>query len=310
MDQNSPCRLVTRSNFDGLACAALLKEQNLIDDVLFVHPQEMKEVSINERDILANLPPDDRAYLVFNTISNWPTSPLEIPSKNLICDPGAKSAARVIYHHYGDQQAFPRISEGLIDAVDQGNTAQFSQLEILNPKGWVLFNFLMDPRTGIGRFRNFRLSNHHLIQLLIDLCRVQEIEQIMTLPDIQERVEVYFSHQERFLEQLTRCATVQGHLVVLDLRGEKIVWAGNRFMIYALYPKCNLSIQVLWGPKKEHTVFSIGKSILNRTSDLDIGKLAYTFGGGGHRNAGSCRSENSKAEKALKKLILEISVLS
>ena len=306
MDQNTTCRLVTRSNFDGLACAALLKEQNLIHDVLFVHPQEMEGISIGEGDILTNLPPDERAHLVFNTISNWPASQPGIASKNLICDPGAKSAARVIYQHYGEQQAFPRISGGLIDAVDQGNTAQFSQLEILNPKDWVLFNFLMDPRTGIGRFRNFRLSNRRLILLLIDLCRVQEVAQIMTLPDIQERVEVYFSHQERFLEQLTRCATVQDNLVILDVRGETVVWPGNRFMIYALYPKCNLSIQVLWGAKKEYTVFSIGKSILNRTSDLDIGKLAHTFGGGGHRNAGTCRSENNKAEKALKKLILEI----
>lgn len=304
MEQNHLFRLVTRRNFDGLACAALLKEQNLVRDVLFVHPKEVQDgsVTITEQDILTNLPANEKAHLVFSNRSSRSN-----PLKNVICDSSASSTARVVYNHYGGKKAFPRISDTLIAAVDQSNTAQFSQQEIVNPKGWVLFNFLMDLRTGIGRFRHFRLSNQRLIMLLIDLCRVQDIEQIMTLPDVQERVEVYFKHQQRFLEQVTRCAAVQGSLVVLDLRGEKTVWAGNRFMIYALNPRCSISLQVNWGPKRAYTVFSIGKSVLNRVSTLDVGQLAEKYGGGGHRNAGTCRADDSHAEEMFRMLVLEIS---
>ena len=51
-------RLVTRSDFDGLVCAVLLSELELIDDILFVHPKDMQDgkIEITERDITTNLP--------------------------------------------------------------------------------------------------------------------------------------------------------------------------------------------------------------------------------------------------------------
>ena len=303
-------RLVTRNSLDGVVCAALLKEQNLIDRFLLVHPQELQSgrVSITEQDILANFPPHSNAHLVFNHRTDWAdaTADEEAPSRNVVHDADALSVARVIYDHYGGQVGFPRISEALIASVDQGNTAHFSRTEIINPKGWVLFNFLMDPKTRIGRFRRFRMSNHQLILLLVDLCRVQEIDQILTLPDFQERAEVYFKHQARFLEQIKRCATRHGRLVVVDLRQEATVWAGNRFMVYALFPACTLSVQVLLGGSRADTVFSIGKSIVNRGSKLDVGALSHTFGGGGHRNAGTCRVENAQADERLAQLVAAI----
>lgn len=300
-------RLVTRSNFDGLACAALLKEQDLIHEILFVHPKDVQDgkIAITPQDILTNLPPHAEAHLVFNTRLH-PAQDQTSVVDNVVYDPQASSTARVIHNHYGGRQGFPRISDVMISAVDQSNVARYSQQEIVHPTGWTLFNFLMDPRTGIGRFRQFRLSNHRLIFLLIDLCRVQEIDQIMTLPDLQERVEVYFAHQKRFLEQMIHCASVQENLLVLDMRREKAVWAGNRFMKYAHYPQCNLSIEVFWGPKRAYTLFSIGTSILNKTSSLNVGQLAHTFGGGGHHNAGSCRAENDRADATLAALIAAV----
>lgn len=308
MDQKQHFRLVTRRNFDGLACAALLKEQDLIYKIVFAHPKEIQDgaITITNQDILANLPPDPQAHLVFNHHHAPRNGADSEPLGNVICNPKAPSTARVIYQHYGAEKGFPRISAVMISAVDQGNTARFSQQEILKPQGWVLFNFLMDPRTGVGRFRHFRFSNHGLIMLLIDLCRVQEIEQIMELPDVQERVEVYFKHHEKFLQQIARCTTAQDHLVILDQRQEEVIWAGNRFVVYALYPKCNISVQVTWGPDKKYTVFSIGKSIVNRTSNLDIGKLAHKYGGGGHQNAGTCRVDNSQTKTVLEQLVAEI----
>jgi nanoRNase/pAp phosphatase (c-di-AMP/oligoRNAs hydrolase) len=192
-------------------------------------------------------------------------------------------------------------------AVDQADSARFSRAEVLHPTGWALLNFLMDARTGLGRFREFKVSNYQLMMDLIDYCRNHRIEDILQLPDVKERVELYFEHEEKFKEQLKRCSTVWGNLVVVDLRGEETIFVGNRFVIYALYPQCNISIHVLWGLKKQNTVFAIGKSILNRSSKTNIGALALQWGGGGHEAAGTCQIDNSQAKTVLGKLIERIS---
>ena len=176
----------------------------------------------------------------------------------------------------------------------------FTKEEILNPQDWVLLSFIMDARTGLGRFRDFNISNYQLMMQLIDACKDhQDIDEILQLPDVRERVDLYFEHQMSFREQIERCASVHEKLVILDLRREDTIWAGNRFVIYALFPQCNISIHVMWGKNKQNTVFAIGKSILNRTSKTDIGKLCLEYGGGGHQAAGTCQIENLKAEEAL-----------
>ena len=192
-------------------------------------------------------------------------------------------------------------------AVDQADSARFSEDDILNPSGWVLLNFLMDSRTGLGRFRNFRLSNYDLMLQLIEHCREHSITEILALPDVDERVQLFTQQREQFVDQLLRCTTVYGTLAMLDLRGEEIIFAGNRFMIYALFPQCDISVHVLWGVRKENTVFAIGKSILDRGSQVDVGTVCLGYGGGGHEAAGTCQVSNEQAERVRLEMI---SVLS
>lgn len=297
-------RLVTRSDFDGLVCAVLLKELNLIDEIKFVHPKDMQDgkIEISDRDITTNLPYVKTAHLVFDhheseTLRN------QDAQDNYIIDPNAPSAARVVYNYFGGPEKFTTISTEMMEAVDKSDSAQFERSEILEPEGWVLLSFLMDARTGLGRFKEFRISNYQLMMELIDYCRNHSIDEILQLPDVKERSNLYFEHQDKFNQQLQDCATVYNSLVVLDLRNEETIYAGNRFAIYALYPDCNISMHVLWGLKQQNTVFAVGKSILNRTSNLNIGALMLEYGGGGHANAGTCQVENEKAQEVKQALI-------
>ena len=300
-------RLVTRSDFDGLVCAVLLKHLGMLGEILFVHPKDMQDnkIEIGAKDITTNLPYVAGAHLVFDhhlseTIRNAGKH------ANHIIDPNAPSAARVVYDYYGGAKVFPAQWHDMMVAVDKADAAQFSREEILNPQGWVLLNYLMDSRTGLGRFRDFRISNYNLMMDLIDYCMNHDIEQIMQLQDIKERADMYFEHEAKFKDQLQRCSRAHGNLLILDLRREEIIYAGNRFMIYALYPECNISIHVLWGVKQQNTVFATGKSIVNRSSKTNIGSLMLQYGGGGHQNAGTCQIDNDKAESVLLELISKI----
>jgi nanoRNase/pAp phosphatase (c-di-AMP/oligoRNAs hydrolase) len=302
----SKYRLVTRSDFDGLVCAVLLKKLDLIDEIKFVHPKDMQDgrVPVNDRDITTNLPYVDGVHLAFDHHSS---ETLRVGQKdNHIIDPHAASAARVVFLHYGGKERFPDVPEDMMDAVDKADSAQFSQDEILNPKGWVLLNYLMDARTGLGRFREFRISNYDLMMRLIDACLNHSVEEILALPDVKERVDLYRDHEAKFRDQLQRCSTVHGKLVVLDLRNEETIFAGNRFMIYALYPQCNISIHVLWGLKKQNTVLACGKSIIDRSSKTNVGEEMLEYDGGGHDAAGTCQVENDKADEVLVDLIRKI----
>ncbi|WP_299440573.1 exopolyphosphatase [uncultured Rhodospira sp.] len=299
-------RLVTRSDFDGLVCAALLKELDMIDEIMFVHPKDMQDgkVDITGRDITTNLPYVPGVYLAFD---HHLSETIRVGRQdNHIIDPLAPSAARVVYEHFGGRSAFPRISDEMMDAVDKADSAQYDKDEILNPKGWELLNFIMDARTGLGRFRTFRISNYNLMMELIDYCLEHSIEEILALPDVQERVSLYLEHQEHFKEQLQRCGTVHGNLVVLDLREEGTIWAGNRFMVYALYPQCNISMHVMWGRQQQNTVFAVGKSIFDRSSRTNVGELMLEYGGGGHHAAGTCQIGNDKAHDVKAELVRRI----
>ena len=300
-------RLVTRSDFDGLVCAVLLKELDLIDDILFVHPKDMQDgkIAITSRDITTNLPYVPGAHLAFDHHASETVRNTGERANHLI-DATAPSAARVVYRHYGGKATFPRVSDEMMEAVDKADSAQYSREDILNPKGWVLLNYLMDSRTGLGRFRDFRISNYALMMALIDYCRDHTIEQILALPDVKERVDLYFDHEARAKEQIERCATVHGNLVVLDLRNEETIWATNRFTIYAMYPQCNISIHVMWGVQKQNTVFATGKSILDRGSRTNVGELMLAYGGGGHNAAGTCQVDNDRAADVLQQLVTRI----
>ena len=296
-------RLVTRSDFDGLVCAVLLKDLGIINDILFVHPKDMQDgkVEITENDITTNLPYVKDCFLAFD--HHLSESIRNDSADNYIIDASAPSAARVVYDYYGGQDKFPNISIDLMEAVDKGDAAQFSQEEIINPTDWSLLNFLMDARTGLGRFRDFRISNYQLMMELIDYCRDHTIKEILELPDVKERVELYNKYDTNAKQQIKDCSSLHGKLVVLDLRNEKIIFPTNRFMIYALFPEANISIHVLWGFEKQNTVFAIGKSIIDRRSKINVGKLCLSYHGGGHMAAGTCQVDNKTAEKDLKEII-------
>ncbi len=300
-------RLVTRSDFDGLVCAVLLKELDMIDDIKFVHPKDMQDekIEISSRDITTNLPYVEGVHLAFD---HHLSETIRIKSKkdNHIIDSDAPSASRVVYDYFGGKKNFSAISDDMMAAVDKSDAALFSKEDILNPKGWELLSFIMDARTGLGRFHEFRVSNYQLMMELISYCKNHTIDDILKLPDVRERVDLYFAHQEKSKEQIRQCSKVYQNLVVLDLRNDDTIYAGNRFMIYALYPECNISIHIMWGLKKQNTVFATGKSIFNRTSKTNIGELMLQYGGGGHANAGTCQINNDKTDAALKEIITRI----
>jgi nanoRNase/pAp phosphatase (c-di-AMP/oligoRNAs hydrolase) len=300
-------RLVTRSDFDGLVCAALLKELGLLDDILFVHPKDMQDgkVEVGPGDITTNLPYVPGVGLAFDHHASEAIRVEDSPENHIIV-PGALSAARVVYDHYGGDERFPTISTEMMDAVDKADAAQFSGHEILDPQGWILMSFLMDPRTGLGRFREFRISNYQLMMQLIDDCTQMTVEEILQTPDVAERVELYNDHTERAVQQIHRCSKIHANLVVLDLREEEVIHPTNRFMIYALYPDANISVHVLWGLRKQNTVLATGKSIVNRSSQTNVGELMLAHGGGGHDAAGTCQVANEDAERVLGQLVATI----
>jgi len=301
-------RLVTRSDFDGLVSAAILKELDLIEEIKFVHPKDMQDgvIEITGNDITTNLPYVEGVKVAFD---HHESETIRVGEKiNHIIDADAPSAARVVYDWFGGKDTIPRITDDLMIAVDKGDSADFNKDEVLNPQGWNLMNFLMDARTGLGRFREFNISNYQLMMELIDKCVEMPIADILQLPDVQERVDLYVDHEGKAKEQIERCATVHKNLVVLDLRDEETIWAANRFLIYAMYPDTNISIHVMWGLKKQNTVFAVGKSIFDRSSKTNVGELMLAHGGGGHQAAGTCQVPNDQAESVLQGLIERINL--
>ncbi|MFW5695758.1 MAG: exopolyphosphatase [Alkalispirochaeta sp.] len=303
MDGDKKYRLVTRSDFDGLVCAVLLKAKGLIDEIKFVHPKDMQDglIAISGDDITTNLPYVDGVHLAFD--HHYSEVERVGEKDNYIIDPDAPSAARVVYNYYGGAEAFPSLSPAMLEAVDKGDAADFTKDEVLEPEDWNLLNFIMDARTGLGRFRNFRISNYQLMMDLIDYCIDHDIDDILRLPDVAERVELYFEHKDRFKEQITHAARMDGNVLIVDLRGEETIYAGNRFVKYALFPECNVSVQVIWGFKRQNTVLTVGKSIFNRTCNVNIGTLMLSYGGGGHANAGTCQVPNDRAESVLSEVV-------
>lgn len=306
MSETKKFRLVTRSDFDGLVCAVLLRQLDIIDEIKFVHPKDMQDglIDIGPDDITTNLPYVDGVHIAFD---HHLSETIRVGKRdNHVIHPDAPSAARVVYDYYGGAVRFPAAWDKMMEEVDKADSAQYSLDDILSPTGWTLLNYIMDARTGLGRFREFRISNYQLMMNLIEYCRNHSIEQILELPDVKERTDLYFEHEERAKEQIKRCSTVYGNLVVLDLREEETIYAGNRFMIYALHPQCNISIHVMWGLKKQNTVFAIGRSILDRGSKTNVGALCLEYGGGGHEKAGTCQVANDQAASALEAIVKRI----
>lgn len=301
-------RLITRAELDGVTCAALLRDLDMIDDVQFAHPKDMQDgkVEVTARDIIANLPYHPKAHMVFDHHASEATRVGGKPA-NLILDPDAPSAANVIYRHYGGEKRFPNISKELLATADKIDSAKITLDEILDPKGWVLLGFLMDNRTGLGRFKQFRITNFQLMMDLIDILRKHNnIDDILHQHDVAERVKVYHEHSKMARHQIIKCTEIRDKLIVLDFRHETEIYAANRFMVYAMHPEINISMHVMPGKAGVNTVFAVGKSVLNRSAEVDVGKLMLEYGGGGHKAVGTCQIDNDNAEKVKAELIERI----
>ncbi|MFX4262541.1 exopolyphosphatase [Pelotomaculum propionicicum] len=299
-------RLLTRSDFDGLASAVLLKEAGIIDDRKFVHPKDIQDgiIEVTENDVLANIPFVEGCGLWFDHHSSE-SERLELDGRYKGYSRSAPSAARVIYDYYGGDEKFGHLNE-LIEAVDKADSGRFTRDEVLHPQGWVLLSFIMDPRTGLGRFRDYRISNYQLMDQMIEYCGGKPIDEILDMPDVQERIRRYFEQNSLYEDMIKSNTRVEGNLIVTDLRGADVIYSGNRFLVYCLYPEQNISIWIVDGKNKQNCVFAVGHSIINRTSKTDVGSLMLKYGGGGHRAVGTCQVPYDQAEKALAELVSAI----
>jgi len=301
-------KLLTRSDFDGLACAVLLVEKGIVDDYKFVHPKDIQDglVEVSKDDVLANIPYVEGCGLWFDHHAsegerlNIDKLKFEGVSK------AADSAAQVIWDYYGGVETFGKHFLPLLEAVNKADSAKLTREEILDAKGWILLALVMDPRTGLGRFRDYRISNYQLMMDLIQYCRSKTVEEILEIKDVKERVKRYFEQQELFKDMLKRCCTLKGNLIVNNLLKEDTIYSGNRFLVYALFPEQNIEIRIMWGKDKRNIVFTCGHSILNRTSKTNVGKLMLKYGGGGHPKVGTCQIDIENWENALEEMTKQI----
>lgn len=298
-------RLITRSDFDGLVSAALLRELQMLDDIMFVHPKDMQDglIDVTSRDIITNLPYVESCHLCFDHHQSEMIRHGQMVRQNYILDPDADSAARVVYNYFGGASRFHNINPEMMDAVDKCDAARFSRDDILLPRRWDLLNFVMDPRTGLGRFRQFRISNYRLMMALVDYCRSHTIDQILKLHDVRERVDLYNAQRQQYCEQVARCSGIYDNVAVIDLRNEDVIFCGNRFLAYALLPECNVSVQLMRSRQPGMTVVAVGKSVLRRTNPVDVGELMLRHGGGGHAAAGTCQIVSDEADDLLPEIV-------
>ncbi len=303
-------RLVTRSDFDGLACGALLKEAGIIDNWKFAHPKDLQDgiVEVDENDCLANVPFVPGCGLWFDHHSSE-FERNELQGKYNGESRIAPSCARIIYDYYGGEERFPQFTD-MMAAVDKVDSGNLTREEVLNPTGWILIGFLMDPRTGLGRWRQFTISNYQLMEMLIDACRTMTIDEILSIPDVQERIEVYNDQTLKFKEMIIKYTSTNGNVIISDLRGVDPIYTGNRFLIYSLYPEQNVSAWIVSGRGGHGCSAAVGYSILNRTCTLDVGALMLKYNGGGHKAVGTCQFSDENMESELPKMLNELCSLA
>lgn len=298
-------RLLTRSDFDGLACGALLKAAGIVESFKFVHPKDIQDglVTANEDDVLANIPYIPGCGIWFDHHIS------ETERVGQVAVPGERryepSCARIIYEYYGGDERFPTL-KNMIEYVDRVDSADLTADEIRNPDGYILLGFMMDPRTGLGRFRDFRVSNYELMEMLLDDCRTKTIDEIMAMPDVAERVELYRKQNDLFAEMVNNYSKTYGNCLVTDLRGIETIYTGNRFLPYSLFPDQNISLWVVDGRGKMNCPIAVGHSVVNRTSNTKVGSLMLKYGGGGHDKAGTCQVDYDAADAVIAELVAQI----
>lgn len=300
-------RLITRSDFDGLACVALLEEIGVIDDYQFVHPKDVQDgkVAVTKDDVLANVPFAPGCGLWFDHHLSEVERLRTVKEHAFVgASKPAPSCARVIYDYYGGWAKFKKFADnGLMLAIDKSDSGNLTLEEITSPTGWILLSYIMDPRTGLGRYKDYRISNHALMRDMIGYCRRLPIDQILANADVKERVDRYFEQEKAYRAMILANGRLEGTVLVIDLRGVPEILSGNRFAEYALFPEANVSIRAIWGREKKDVVFTVGHSILNRSCIVNVGSLMLQYGGGGHPQVGTCQVDTVLADAQFGKLI-------
>jgi nanoRNase/pAp phosphatase (c-di-AMP/oligoRNAs hydrolase) len=300
-------RLLTRSDFDGLACGSLLIYLGLVDEWKFVHPKDVQDglVEATDNDILANIPYIPGCKFWFDHHS----SELERNKASGTNVPGvsgeADSCARLIYDYYGGAAKLGKFAE-MIDYVDRVDSAKLTIDEIQNPKGWILLGFIMDPRTGLGRFRNFTISNYDLMKVLAQACIDKSIDEILAMRDVKERIDVYNEQGRLFAEMVKAHSKTDGPVIITDLRGVETIYTGNRFLIYTFFPEQNIAVWIVDGRGKENCVITVGYSIINKTAKADVGSILLGYGGGGHRQVGTCQVPYAEADRHIADIVSKL----
>ena len=298
-------RLLTRSDFDGLASGVLLVEKGVVDEYKFVHTKDIQDgkVEVTKNDVLTNVPFVDGCGLWFD---HHASEEKRLGKEKLDFNGASRpalSAAQVIWEYYGGEKAFGKHFLPLMDAVNKSDSGNLTREEILNPKDWILLSFVMDPRTGLGRFKDYRISNYQLMEDMIQYCRTKRIEEILEIPDVEERIKRYFEQQDLFKEMIKRCSKIHKNVIATILLNEETIYSGNRFMVFAMYPDQNIEIRVMWGKNKQNVVFACGHSILNRTSKTNLAELMFKYGGGGYEKVGTCQVSAEEYERVLGEII-------
>ncbi len=309
-------RLITRADFDGLACAALLEELGIVSTYKFVHPKEVQDgkIEVEKTDVMANVPYAHGCGLWFDHHSSEMerlnlNGDFKIGSAPRIFNGVSKyapSCARVIYDYYGGAQEFAKFDEsGLMEAVDKSDMADFTVDEILNPTGWTLLSFIMDARTGL-HIHQFRISHEQLMIDMIGYCRTLSIDEIMEIGDVKERVEKYFDQAEKYREMLKTHTRVEKNVLVTDLRKADPLYSGNRFISHAMFPEQNVSVRVFRSKKNDNIFITAGHNIVNRTCKTNIGSLMLEYGGGGHERVGTCQVSEEDADRILGEILYRL----
>jgi hypothetical protein len=290
-------RLVTRGDLDGLTCAAIITSSEEIDEILLVHPQDVtdKRLAITQDDILANLPYQSGCGKWFD--HHLLTESNERPPEKFEGRYGlSPSAARVVYEYYVARN--PRIQnyDRLLAETDRLDSAQLNIDDVLDPKDYILLGYTLDPRTGLGTYQDYFLR-------LVNWVKTRPIEEILALPEVQRRVARIKEQDADFRQATVANSRLEGNVVFTDFREVRPIPVGNRFIVYTLFPRANISLRVHWGPSREHVAAAVGHSIFNRTSRTNVGMLMSTYGGGGHKGAGTCLLPAATAEARIAEMV-------
>ena len=296
-------RLITRSNFDGIVNTALLQKINLIDDILYVHPKDVQEgkVAVTDQDIVSNLPYVENAFMAFDHQLDMPE--VMKLNKNHALFTDVSSVSEIIFDYYGGEEVFGKEVSAMVEAANRSKRTDFSKEEVLSPRGWDQLIFLTDPRTGLGHFKSFRISNKALMKKLPQLLLTYDIEALLQTPDVKERVDLCEKYHEDFIAQLKRVTKVKEGIAVIDLRAEEVVYPGNRYMVYALFPEVEVSVHILRGVENKNSVFALGKSIFHKHEALNMRDIASVYHGGGHSDAATCQVAHHESDAVLHDIV-------